>query len=178
MTLNSCSYLKTLFYSFLKQLGVEMGLAMEKEDQKRNFYFSISEAFSTGSVSKKSTCRAGDPGSVPGLGRWTREGNGTPRQHSWLESPMDRGVSRATVHSATRGEHEVATKPPPVSMKCTCINMKRCLKVLTRIILSSVSKRAFKLYHYSNYKGLNMNFNLCVIHVCTSRQTLGNIPGS
>ena len=56
--------------------------------------------------------------------------------------------------------------------------MKRCLKVLMSIILSSVYKRAFKLYHYSDYKGVNMNFNLRVIHVFTFRQSLGNIPGS
>ena len=32
---------------------------------------------------KKSTCNAGDPGSIPGLGRSTGEGIGYPLQHSW-----------------------------------------------------------------------------------------------
>ena len=33
---------------------------------------------------------AGDPGSIPGLGRSPGEGNGNPLQYSCLENPMDR----------------------------------------------------------------------------------------
>ena len=43
------------------------------------------------SESKVSTCRAGDLGSVLGLGRFPREGNGCPLQYSYLEKSMDRG---------------------------------------------------------------------------------------
>ena len=32
---------------------------------------------------KKSTCNAGDPGLIPGLGRSPGEGNGNPLQYSW-----------------------------------------------------------------------------------------------
>jgi len=32
---------------------------------------------------KKSTCNAGDSGSIPGLGRSTGEGTGYPLQYSW-----------------------------------------------------------------------------------------------
>ena len=39
---------------------------------------------------KESVCNAGDPGSIPGLGRFHREGNGNPLQYSCLENPMDR----------------------------------------------------------------------------------------
>ena len=42
-----------------------------------------------GSDSKASVCNAGDPGSIPGLGRSPREGNGNPLQYSCLENPMD-----------------------------------------------------------------------------------------
>ena len=35
------------------------------------------------SVGKESACSAGDPGSVPGSGRSTREGMGYPLQYSW-----------------------------------------------------------------------------------------------
>ena len=35
------------------------------------------------SVGKESTCNAGDPGSIPGSGRSTREGIGYPLQYSW-----------------------------------------------------------------------------------------------
>ena len=48
---------------------------------------------------KESTCQAGDPGSVPGLGRSPEEGNGNPLWYSCLENPMDRGAWWATVHA-------------------------------------------------------------------------------
>ena len=35
------------------------------------------------SVGKESACSAGDPGSIPGLGRSTGEGIGYPLQYSW-----------------------------------------------------------------------------------------------
>ena len=37
---------------------------------------------------KESTCNAGDPGSIHGLGRSPGEGNGKPLQYSCLENPM------------------------------------------------------------------------------------------
>ena len=45
--------------------------------------------FPGSSVSKESACHAGDPGSIPGLGRSPGEGNGYPLQYSGLENPMD-----------------------------------------------------------------------------------------
>ena len=47
---------------------------------------------------KASAYNAGDPGSIPGLGRSTGEGNGNPLRCSCLENPMDRGAWQATVH--------------------------------------------------------------------------------
>jgi len=35
-------------------------------------------------VGKESTCNAGDPGSVPGSGRFSGEGIGYPLQYSWF----------------------------------------------------------------------------------------------
>ena len=54
--------------------------------------------FPGGSVSKNSTCNAGDPGSVPVLGRSPGEGNGNPLQYSCLENSTDRRAWWATVH--------------------------------------------------------------------------------
>ena len=51
-----------------------------------------------GSVGKESACNAGDPGSIPGLGRSTGEGSGNPLQYSCLENSMGRGAWQATVH--------------------------------------------------------------------------------
>ena len=42
-----------------------------------------------GSDIKASACSAGDPGSIPGLGRFPGEGNGNPLQYSCLENSMD-----------------------------------------------------------------------------------------
>ena len=68
--------------------------------------------FPCSSVGKASACSAGDPGSIPDLGRSPGEGNGNPLQYSCLENPMDRGAWRATVRGVTRVEHDLATKPP------------------------------------------------------------------
>ena len=54
--------------------------------------------FPRGSEGKVSACNAGDPGSIPGLGRSHGEGNGNPLQYSCLENPMDGEAWWATVH--------------------------------------------------------------------------------
>ena len=41
---------------------------------------------------KASVYNAGDPGSIPGLGRSPGEGNGNPLQDYCLKNPMDRGA--------------------------------------------------------------------------------------
>ena len=41
------------------------------------------QGFPDSSVGKESTCNAGDPGSIPGLGRSPGEGIGYPLQYSW-----------------------------------------------------------------------------------------------
>ena len=48
--------------------------------------------FPGGSGGKASACNAGDPGSIPGLGRSPGEGNDDPLQYSCLENPMDGGA--------------------------------------------------------------------------------------
>ena len=53
-----------------------------------------------GSDDKESACKAGNPGSIPGLGRPPEEGN--PLQYSCLENPMDRGAWRAIVHGVCK----------------------------------------------------------------------------
>ena len=41
------------------------------------------EGFPDSSVGKESTCNAGDPSLIPGLGRSTGEGTGYPLQYYW-----------------------------------------------------------------------------------------------
>ena len=65
-----------------------------------NSLWVLTSGFPSGSVGKESTCNARDWGSIPGLGRSPREGNGNPLQYSCLENPMDRGAWQATVHGS------------------------------------------------------------------------------
>ena len=50
------------------------------------------EGFSGVSDGKESACNVGELGSIPGLGRSPREGNGNPLQYSCLENSMDTRV--------------------------------------------------------------------------------------
>ena len=54
--------------------------------------FMCTSNFPGGSDGKESTCKAGDPGSIPRSGRFPGEGNGSPLQYSCLENSMDRGA--------------------------------------------------------------------------------------
>ena len=51
---------------------------------------------------KESTCKARDPGSIPGSGRSAGEGNGTPLQYPFLENLMDKGAWWAAVHGVAK----------------------------------------------------------------------------
>ena len=58
--------------------------------------------FLGGSDGKEPAYKARDPGSIPGLGRSPREGNGNPLQYSCLENSMDRGAWWATIHGTRK----------------------------------------------------------------------------
>ena len=58
--------------------------------------------FPGSSVSKESSCNAGDAGSIPGLGRSPGEGNSYPLQYSSLKNSMYRGAWQATVHRVSK----------------------------------------------------------------------------
>ena len=49
-------------------------------------------------VKKKSACNVGDPGLIPGSGRFPGEGTGNPLQYSCLENPVDREPGRPWGH--------------------------------------------------------------------------------
>ena len=55
-----------------------------------------------GSEGKESACDAGDPDSIPGLGRSHGEGNGNPFQYSCLKNSMGRGAWQVTIHGITK----------------------------------------------------------------------------
>ena len=58
--------------------------------------------FPGGSDGKESACNAGDPGSIPGLGRSTGERNGNPLQYSCLENPVGREAWWVTLHRVAK----------------------------------------------------------------------------
>ena len=59
---------------------------------EKNIYSTFVWCFSHSSVGKESSCNAGDPGSIPGSGRYAGERIGYPLQYSGLENYMDRIV--------------------------------------------------------------------------------------
>ena len=67
----------------------------------------LDSIFPCSSVGEESACNAGDPGSIPGLGRSSGEGNGNPCQYSCLENLMDRGAWQTTVHRIARVGHDL-----------------------------------------------------------------------
>ena len=55
----------------------------EKVKGKKWIYLERNTGFPYSSVGKESACNAGDPDSIPGLGRSTGERIGYPLQYSW-----------------------------------------------------------------------------------------------
>ena len=55
-------------------------------------------AFWVLNICKRPACNAGDLGSVPGLEKSPREGDGNQLQYSCLGNPVDRGAWWITVH--------------------------------------------------------------------------------
>ena len=72
----------------------------------------VCKGFPGGSVPKTPPANAGDSGdagSIPGSGRSPGKGNSNPLQYSWLESLMDRGAWRATIHSVPKNGTQLST---------------------------------------------------------------------
>ena len=80
------------------------------------YFTCLSLGFPGGSDGKASAYNEGDLGSISGLGRSPGEGNGYPHQYSCLKNAMGREAWQATVHGVTRVGHNLATKPPPLSL--------------------------------------------------------------
>ena len=62
--------------------------------------------FLSSSDDKASACSAGDPDSIPGLGGYPEEGNVSLKciHYPCLESSMDRGACKATVHGVAESD--------------------------------------------------------------------------
>ena len=62
------------------------------------------DSFPGSSDGKESACNARDPGLISGLERSPGEGNGNSLQYSCLETPMDGGAWRATIHGVAESD--------------------------------------------------------------------------
>ena len=62
--------------------------------------------FPGGSDGKESACNAGNPGSIPGLGRSPEEGNGYSLQYSCLENPMGKEAGGLQSMGSQRVGHD------------------------------------------------------------------------
>ena len=67
-------------------------------------------SFPSGSPGKEYTCNVGDLGSIPGLGRSLREGNGYPLQYSDLENSLD-CVVHGVAKSRTQLNNSLSLSP-------------------------------------------------------------------
>ena len=75
----------------------------------KTYGWRLVQDFPGDSDGKASAYNAGDPGSIPGLGRSPGEGNGNPLQYSCLENPMDGGACRVQSMGSQRVGHNWAT---------------------------------------------------------------------
>ena len=80
-------------------------------------------SFPGSSNSKESVCNPGDPGSIPGLGRFPGGGHGNLLQHPCLENPMDRGAWWAAVHGVPKSGH---------IERCSTLPIRDCTGVTSR----------------------------------------------
>ena len=76
-----------------------------KEEVKLLLY---ATGFPGGLEGEASACNAGDPGSIPWLGRSPEGGNGNPLQYSRLDNSMDREAWWATVHGITKSQTQLS----------------------------------------------------------------------
>ena len=90
-------------YSVLNRLNLKCSWSSECRDLERRGMHRVYTGWGFGSnLLDFPGGSDGGPGSIPGSGRFSGEGNGTPLQYSSLENPMDGGESSATVHGVTK----------------------------------------------------------------------------
>ena len=87
-----------------RRLAGHNSQARKESDTTERLTLLLPATFPGGSNSKESACSAGDPGSIPGSGRFPGEGNGNPLQYFCLKNPMDRGAWWATVHEVAKSQ--------------------------------------------------------------------------
>ena len=86
-------------------------------EEQGEFTASISSAlplpqgFPGSSSGKESACNAGDPGSIPGLGRSAGEGIGYPLQYSWASLVAQLVENLPAMQASSSGSYSLAFAP-------------------------------------------------------------------
>ena len=99
------------------------------------FFFSVLVTLYSrlsGSEGNESSCNAGDPGLIPGLGISPGEGDGYPLQYSCLENSKDSGGWRATVQGVAKSQTwaiNTLTFTLPYMAKGKIFSLSSCFRV-------------------------------------------------
>ena len=109
-------------------------------EMESKLYTIHSIGFPGSSDGKGSAFNAGDPDSIPGVGRYPGEENGYPLKYSCLENSMDRGVWWATVHVLQTVRHDWVTITFPFTHSLKFIFFKKpCILYPTWLFLFYLS---------------------------------------
>ena len=88
-------------------------------------------AFPGGSEVKVSASKVGVPGSIPGWGRSSVEGSGSPLQYSCLENPVDGGAWWATLRGVAKSRPQLSAVSHTM-----CLASARTQQVLFLIVVT------------------------------------------
>ena len=97
-------------------------------------WYSLALYFPGNSAGKEFACNAGDPGLIPGLGRFPGEGIGYPLQYSCLQNSMDRGVWQVIVH----GVAELDTTKHSTAIIITICKYMYSVLIKCHILVSAI----------------------------------------
>ena len=93
-------------------------------------------------VVKNMLTNARDAGSIPGLGRYSGEGDGNSLQYSCLEKPMDRGAWWTIVHGVTKSQMWLST--------CMHTYLYYCINFLLSFMKIQVQRATYR--HHCSFQ--------------------------
>jgi len=112
----------------------------------------------SGSEGNESSCNAGDPGLIPGLGISLGEGNDYSLQYSCLENSKDRGGWRATVQGVAKSQTwaiNTLTFTLPYMAKGNIFSLSSCFRVF---VIKSIE--LFQIFFLNQtYYGVFLSFH-------------------